>query len=48
MKNSKFIDVHTVDGHSMVAVFVAGAIGSECDIGQLREVDAKTWELTNK
>ncbi|KAJ5211099.1 Extradiol ring-cleavage dioxygenase class III enzyme subunit B [Penicillium cf. griseofulvum] len=47
MKHPHFRDAHATDDHYMAAVFVAGAAGSEADLGTTGRLMAETWELTN-
>ncbi|KAF2500887.1 LigB subunit of an aromatic-ring-opening dioxygenase LigAB [Lophium mytilinum] len=47
MKHPRFRDAHATDDHFMAAMFVAGAAGSEDDLGTYGELKAETWELTN-
>jgi aromatic ring-opening dioxygenase catalytic subunit (LigB family) len=47
MKHPRFRDAHATDDHFMAAAFVAGAAGSEDDIGSYGRLGAETWELTN-
>ena len=47
MKHPRFRDAHATDDHYMAAVFVAGAAGSEADLGTTGRLMAETWELTN-
>jgi len=47
MKHPLYRDAHATDDHFMAAAFVAGAAGSECDIGSYGKLRAETWELTN-
>lgn len=47
MKHPKFRDAHATDDHFMAAMFVAGAAGSEDDLGTHGKLMAETWELTN-
>lgn len=47
MKHPKYREAHATDDHFMAAMFVAGAAGSEDDIGTQGRLKAETWELTN-
>ncbi|KAM3067944.1 hypothetical protein ACMFMG_011424 [Clarireedia jacksonii] len=47
MKHPRYRDAHATDDHFMAAAFVAGAAGSEDDIGVYGRLGAETWELTN-
>lgn len=47
MKLPGFRDAHATDDHIMSAMFVAGLVGDEEDIGTPVEFGAEDWELTN-
>ncbi|KAK3897626.1 Extradiol ring-cleavage dioxygenase, class III enzyme, subunit B [Staphylotrichum tortipilum] len=47
MKHPLYRDAHGTDDHFMPAVFVAGAVGDEEDVGVFGELGAETWELGN-
>lgn len=47
MKHPRFRDAHATDDHFMAALFVAGAVGDEEDVGTPGVLGAESWELTN-